>query len=44
MIDVNIIHNILEYSIGMIKARRDMSKDFKMYLLDNSASRIADKV
>lgn len=44
MIDVNIIHNILEYSIGMIKARRDMSKDFKMYLLDNSASRVADKV
>jgi DNA polymerase elongation subunit (family B) len=44
MIDVNIIHNILEYSIGMIKARRDISKDFKMYLLDNSASRIADKI
>ena len=44
MIDVNIIYNILEYSIGMIKARRDLSKDYKMYLLDNSASRIADKI
>lgn len=44
MIDVNIIHKILEYSIGMIKARREMSLKERMYLLDNSASRIADKI
>lgn len=44
LIDVNIISNMLEYSIGMIKSRKELSKIFKLYLLDNSASRIADKI